>query len=355
MTLADDLIEAFGQDVDWNPSAVSTINGEDAVPFLTQFAVINTPGNVEPNADYNDLMSSPAGDVRGLYSTFEGNTIFYPGENITFNFENGSTTGSLPWLALYSPLIADSPPSLATGQDLYDYFVLGQAPASNSSAATSFTAASSTVAGAAATTTGSADATPSNWGYPPAYPNDPVVSQPNLGLVNGGVVSGYFLNDGITAILSIPSFDVTAEAVASFSSTVSDFLQKSKAAGRTRIIIDLQRNDGGSDLLAIDAFKQVRHPLLRPIYALTSLFSFSQLSIHLVRAVCGLTRSRMHLATHSLLITQPSRLILSFMNNCQRTSGLLRSTLMPLLARISAHGPNFSVLTQITEISLQRT
>lgn len=284
MTLADDLIEAFGQDVDWNPSAVSTINGEDAVPFLTQFAVINTPGNVEPNADYNDLMSSPAGDVQGVYSAFEGNTIFYPGENITFNFENGSTTGSLPWLALYSPLIADSPPSLATGQDLYDYFVLGQAPASNSSAATStlgpaaastsFAAASSTVAGATATTTGSADATPSNWDYFPAYPNDPVVSQPNLGYVNGGVVSGYFLNDGITAILSIPSFDVTAEAVASFSSTVSDFLQKSKAAGRTRIIIDLQRNDGGSDLLAIDAFKQVRHPLLRPRCVLTSLLVF---------------------------------------------------------------------------------
>ena len=353
MTLADDLIEAFGQDVDWKPSAVSTINGEDAVPFLTQFAVIHTPGNVEPNADYNDLMSSPAGDVQGLYSTFEGNTIFYPGENITFNFENGSTTGSLPWLALYSPLIADSPPSLATGQDLYDYFVLGQDPASDSSAATS--SLGPAAASTAATTTGSADATPSNWAYPPAYPNDPVVSQPNLGLVDGGVVSGYFLNDGVTAILSIPSFDVTAEAVTSFSSTVSDFLQKSKAAGRTRIIIDLQRNDGGSDLLAIDAFKQVRHPLLRPIYVLTSLFSFSQLSIHLVRAVCGLTRSRMHLATHSLLITQPSRLILSFMKNCQRTSGLLRSTLMPLLARISAHGPNFSVLTQITEISLQRT
>ena len=87
------------------------------------------------------------------------------------------------------------------------------------------------------------------------------MAQPNLGLLDGGVVSGYFLNDGISAILSIPSFDVTAEAVASFSTTIGEFLQKSTAAGRTRLIIDLQRNDGGGSLLAIDAFKHVGNSL----------------------------------------------------------------------------------------------
>ena len=208
-------------------------------------------------------MSNAAGDVQGLYSAFEGNTIFYPGENITFNFANGSTTGNLPWLALYSDDVADDPPSLSTGQDFYNYFVLGVAPSTSAAststpaaASTSFAAASSTVPGAAATTTGSSEATPSSWGFP-GYPDNPVVAQPNLGLTNGGVVSGYFLNDGITAVLSIPSFDVTAEAVVSFSTTVGQFLQKSTAAGLPRLIIDLQRNDGGSDLLAIDAFKQV--------------------------------------------------------------------------------------------------
>ena len=269
LTRADDLIEAASDDADWEPSAIRTINGEEVVSFLTQYAVIHTPGNVEPHADYNDLMSSAAGDVQGIYSAFEGNTLFYPGENITFNFENQSTTGSLPWLALYSPFIADNPPSITTGQDLYDYFVLGidSATSSNSSAAstsvpaaasTSFAPASSTTVGAAATTASSAAASPSNWGdYFVAYPLDPIVSQPNLGLLNGGILSGYFLNDGVTAVLSIPSFDATAENAVSFSSTVTEFLDKSKAAGRTRIIIDLQRNDGGSDLLAVDAFKQV--------------------------------------------------------------------------------------------------
>ena len=202
------------------------------------------------------------------FTDYITNAHCFLGENITFNFENGSTTGNLPWLALYSDNIIENPPSLSSGEDLYNYFVLGLAPPSQSTAAastsvlaaaaTSSAAATSTIASSAASTTVPADATPSSWGYLPAYPDDPVVSQPNLGLLNGGVVSGYFLNDEVTAILSIPSFDVTAEAVASFSSTIGEFLRKSKAARRTRIIIDLQRNDGGGELLAIDAFKQVR-------------------------------------------------------------------------------------------------
>lgn len=263
----DDLIEAYGdEEVGWTPSAVSSINGEDVEAFLTQYATIHSFGNVEPNTDWNHLMSSPAADVQGIFSSFEGNTIFYPGENITFKFENGSSTYDLPWLAWYSPSIADYPPKLSTGQELYDYFVRGIAPASDATAAaatstpaaaaTSLAAASPTDTDSDATTTGSADAMPSSWSYFP-YPNDPIASQPNLGLLNGGVVPGYFLNDGVTTVLSIPSFDMTADAVSTFSSTIAEVLEKSKAAGRTRFIIDLQKNDGGSDLLATDAFKQV--------------------------------------------------------------------------------------------------
>lgn len=266
----DDLIEAYGdEEVDWTPSAVSTINGEVVDVFLTQFAAINSFGNVEPNTDWNDLMSSPAADVQGIFSFFEGNTIFYPGENITFKFENGSSTYDLPWLAWYSLSIADDPPTLSSGQELYDYFVRGIAPVSDTmaAAATSTPAAaatstseagstSSTAEDTAATTIESAEATPSSWEYFP-YPNNPIASQPNLGFLNGGVITGYFLNDGVTAVLSIPSFDMTANAVSTFSSTIAEVLEKSKADGRTRFIIDLQKNDGGSDLLAADAFKQV--------------------------------------------------------------------------------------------------
>ena len=241
---------------------------------MTQFAAINSQGYVEPMGDWNELMSSPAGDVQGTYSAFEGNTPFYPGENITFNFENGSSTGSLPWLAIFSDSVIDEPPILNTGQDLYNYFVLQIVPSVSGAAASSTTppAAASTTSPLAAATTSSAaassttldyTATPSFWNllYPsptlPPFPTNPVIAQPDLGDLNGGYVTGYFLNDAITAVLSIPSFDSTVGSVQTFSSTIGQFLNQSKAAGKTRFIVDLQRNDGGSDLLATDAFRQV--------------------------------------------------------------------------------------------------
>lgn len=270
--IPDDLIEAAQDNVTWTPSAVSSINGQDPIEYLTEFAATNAAGAIEPNADWNQLMSNPAGDVLNLLSAFEGSTIFYPGANISFAFENGTTYNDLPWLAGYSNNVDADMPPLSSGQDLYDYFVLGTIPTDIPAAASSSApaAASPTFAAAATSTTGSpsddgptvtptptpsASSTPSSWSYAP-FPSNPVVAQPNLGLENGGVITGYFLNDGITAVLSIPSFEVTGEAALSFSSTIGDFISQTKAAGLTRIIIDLQRNQGGSDLLAVDAFKQ---------------------------------------------------------------------------------------------------
>ncbi|CAF9937758.1 hypothetical protein IMSHALPRED_000535 [Imshaugia aleurites] len=270
--IPDDLIEAAQNDVTWTPSALSSINGQDPIDYLNQFAATNAGGTIEPNADWNQLMSNPVGDVLNVLSAFEGSTIFYPGANISFVFENGTNYENLPWLAGYSDNVDADTPALSSGQDLYDYFVLGVIPTDIPAAASSSVsaAASSTSAAAATSSTGSpsddgpgvtptptpsASATPSSWSYAP-FPSNPVVAQPNLGLQNGGVVTGYFLNDGITAVLSIPSFEVTGEAALSFSSTIGNFISQTKAAGLTRIIIDLQRNQGGSDLLAIDAFKQ---------------------------------------------------------------------------------------------------
>ena len=165
-------------------------------------------------------MSSPAGDVQGIYSAFEGDTPFYPGENITFNFENGSSTGILPWLAILGDSMVDDPPLLNTGQDLYDYFVPQIVPPISGAAASSTmspAAASTTSSLAAATTSNAAvssatpdyTTTPSFWNLPypsptsPPFPTSPVVAQPDLGDPNGGYVTGYFIDDSITAVLSI--------------------------------------------------------------------------------------------------------------------------------------------------------
>ena len=268
----DDLIEAAQNNVTWTPSPVSSINSQDVTEYLTQFAATNAAGAIEPNTDWNQLMSNPAGDVMTQLSAFEGSTIFYPGANISFTFENGTTRDDLPWLAGYTDNVGSETPALSSGQDLYDYFVLGIPPTDVSAAATTDLSAAATSAVAATATssldsspndtstntpapTSSPSATPSSWSYAP-FPSNPIVAQSNLGLANGGSITGYFLNDGITAVLSIPSFEVTGEAVVSFSTTIGEFISRTKAAGLTRVIIDLQRNKGGSDILAVDAFKQ---------------------------------------------------------------------------------------------------
>ena len=249
------------------PSAISTINGVDVEEFLSQFAALNAQGTLEPHADWNQLMSSAAGDLNERLSAFEGSSPFYPGENITFAFENGTTYDPFPWLATYT--IPEDTPLINSGEDFYDFFVLGYYPdvATSEDTSSALPTAEPTASPSqdptsqaadttAAATTSSAEPMPTSWEYFP-YPSNPDVVQPNLGLLDGGVVTGYFLNDDETAVLSIPSFSVTGEAIRSFSSTIGEFLRQSKEAGYKRIIIDVQKNGGGGALLATDTFKQV--------------------------------------------------------------------------------------------------
>lgn len=236
-------------------------------------------------------MSSAASDVQFILSTFEGSSIFYPGANIRFKFENGTDSGDLPWLAQFS-IFADpsDAPLITTGEELYDWYVLGvdatpddyssgatslpSTPASTLAAAMNTSTASnasdsadmsalptsiadladSTATATATSTVDDGPATVTGWDHV-AYPTDPIVAQPDLAEADGGVLTGYILNDKVTAVLSIPSFLVNSENAVSFSTTVQDFLVKSKAAGCTRVIIDVQRNTGGGDLLATDTFK----------------------------------------------------------------------------------------------------
>lgn len=234
--------------------------------YLTQFAAVNAIGNLEPNADWNALMSSSANDIQSLYGIFEGYVTFYPGDTIDVLFENGTDTGPLPWLAAYnSP--GDTGP-LATGGDFYNFFVLGLLPASydptsptNCDSAPTAAATSSVSYDASSTSVAAPAATsaPTGWGRDFAYPPIADVVQPDLG--NTGFVTGYFLHDILTAVLSIPTFQTFDQnSTQAFSAVIGQFLQSGKAAGMTRVIVDLQQNTGGDALLASDTFRQVALP-----------------------------------------------------------------------------------------------
>ncbi|MCJ1261797.1 hypothetical protein MMC22_001665 [Lobaria immixta] len=250
----DDLV---GESIGWEPSAIATINGEDATQYLSQFAALNSMGNLEPHADWNQLMSSPALDILSSYSIFEGDTTFYPGKSIALTFENGTQLDPQPWLAYYNSQ-GDTGP-LATGGDFYNFFVLGLYPASydpdSPSPSSEFDAATSSIPIDESSASDPPQPTTTSWlGLSDAYPPNPDISQPSLSA--GGVLTGYFLHEIQTAVLSIPSFEAYDDDIIYFTVTISKFLEKSKAAGMKKILIDVQQNSGGNTFLAIDAFKQ---------------------------------------------------------------------------------------------------
>ncbi|KAL9111246.1 MAG: hypothetical protein Q9227_004324 [Pyrenula ochraceoflavens] len=238
--LTDDLILNQSKPVDnlWQPSALSQINGDDVNDYLSRFAALNSPGALEPHADWNWLMDNPVQDILNSFSTWSGAAIFYPGDSLTYTFENGSTLED-KWVALYNQ--GDTGP-LETGGDFYNFFVLGFYPVS-------FTPDTTDEA-----PTASSPALTSLWELSHAYPDSPKIVQKDLG--NTGFITGYFIEDASLAVLSVPTFLAAGDAIQTFTDAVQDFIDQSKAAGLERVLIDLQQNEGGDILLAYSLFKQ---------------------------------------------------------------------------------------------------
>lgn len=76
--------------VTYTPSPIASINGIDAVTYLTEFASNNSAGTLEPHSDWNQLSLSAAQNIQGYYSVFGGGATFYPGDTISFKLENGT-------------------------------------------------------------------------------------------------------------------------------------------------------------------------------------------------------------------------------------------------------------------------
>lgn len=261
--VTDDVEHLISPSSHFKPSAITTINGQDVTEYLTQFAAANSIGNLEPNADWNDLMSSFASYIQDDYSIFESYVEFYPGDTITLGFENGTRLDPQPWVAVYNSPGPTGP--LATGGDFYNFFVLGFYPASFDVNATDPCAAvanatessnttATTTSPSANTSSVTAEASATSW-PDTAYPTNADIYQPSLYPYGGGFLTGYFLKNISTAVLSIPSFAMSGNDVLTFSDTVQNFINASHAAGMQKILIDLQQNLGGDTLLAIDTFK----------------------------------------------------------------------------------------------------
>ena len=276
--LDEDLYEAWALE-EYKASPVTHINGIDVIEYLESFAEQNSQGFLEPNADWNGIMDSPAMDIQGFSSTFQSAKL-YPGNEafsdaLNFTLKNGTVVESV-WWALCLGCKETGP--ITTGGDFYNYFVLGFLPDSyregeqwwptmedevvpptnDSDDGFNFTAILESYCTDGATST-------QNWCMDSfgAYPNNPMSTQADLSVVGGGIVSSYMLDYKSTAVLSIPSFFQDSDDSSDFREAIHDFIGNASQSHASCVIIDLQQNYGGTVFLAYDTFRQF-FPNLEP-------------------------------------------------------------------------------------------
>lgn len=231
-------------------SAVSHINGEPAVEFLTKFAALQSVGMLEPHADWNELMDSPVQNIQGVSSIFAGSSTFYPGDALSFTFEDPrKEPWETNWWAIYNNLEATGP--LTTGGDFYNFFVLGLLPASyfNETITSDSWNVSET----------DEDEETTNWHEKSftAFPKTPNIKRPQLGSDGANIITGYFYDDISTSVLSIPHFDQYEEELADFGELLTEFMAGAGNNNLAYVILDLQKNWGGSTASALLLFREL--------------------------------------------------------------------------------------------------
>lgn len=266
------MVERFPQQSQLLTMCLLSISWKNTLPssHLVQSSLVSRSGRrVSPwlrwslmvhrslaDADWNLLTRTPAMQIMGYRSAFTVDGYFYPGANISTQYENG-TIYAVPWLARYSSPGFTGP--LETGGDFYNFVVLDLLPASYNESYNQWVNSSNNNDNQqSAQRTKRDTSAPANWNeVSSAYPTDTISAQDDLGLVSPGYVTGYFLEDISTAVVSIPSFDIYGDDDESFERAIVDFVNNATARNATKLVIDLQQNFGGYESLVFEAIRQL--------------------------------------------------------------------------------------------------
>lgn len=221
------------KNISYTPSAVVEIDGKDVNEFLEE---VSQHGSLQDrDALYNNVFyelaqvslgSSGAGT--GMFTGGGRGRFVYPGPTTTLKFANGTTYTMQNYArALQSFRGIDSPEKLA---ERFFYFAsASDAPQENEPA--------SPVALAAA----------------PGFPT-PILAGPG-GLINCFFIDAPGYQDVV--VLQVPNFVGESSAEVGFQKLTQQCIPKAQAAGKTKLIIDVQANGGGTILQGYDLFKQL--------------------------------------------------------------------------------------------------
>jgi hypothetical protein len=251
----DVVAESLGK-AGYKASHIVKINGQDATTYLKNWAQYGSLQDRDAlyNVVFYQLAQVSLGTTASAMGTFTGGgrgRWVYPGPTTKLTFANGTSVTYTNFARILTPFTG-----VHSGEDLYRLKFAIPASPSASPAATSSASASPTST-PTATSTPVPTPTPAP-GYPP-----PVIRQIN------NLIAGYYIDaPGYedVAVLAVPSFVGSSSAEISFQRTGQKFLAAARAAGKTKLIIDVSANGGGTILQGYDLFKQL-FPMLEPYAA----------------------------------------------------------------------------------------
>jgi hypothetical protein len=239
-----DIIGSQFKNISYTPSPVVEIDGMDVFEWLEN---LSQYGSLQDrDALYNNLFSELAQVSLGLSGTGTGaftgggrGRYVYPGDTTTLKFANGSEYTMQNYAR---PLINFR--GITSGEEIARKWISYGAEAATAQAG-SINTDNTRVISTAALTAASGSAP----GYPVA-----VVAGP-MNLINGFFIDAPGYED--VAVLQIPNFVGSTSYELGFQQTTQQFIPQALAAGKTKLIIDLQANGGGTILQGYDLFKQL--------------------------------------------------------------------------------------------------
>ncbi|KAK0715986.1 peptidase S41 family protein [Lasiosphaeris hirsuta] len=222
------------------PRAIVKINGEDAATVIERRNLVFS-GYQDPDSQWNAVMQSYAFPAA---STFVAASLDYQGPNTTITYDNGEVKTEANFAIIRA---GANFTGVNSGEDYYNRFCNPEAAAA--------TLAAAAEKNATETPTTLAAAEPTIKGYP-----FPVVRD-----AGANTTAGYFLNgtgyDDV-AVLAVTGFSPagdlgSTEYLIDFQRTLEEFLAKSKAAGKKKLVIDVSANGGGYIIAGYELFAQL--------------------------------------------------------------------------------------------------
>lgn len=198
---------------------------------------------------YNSLFWSAAQNTNGLFGGSGYAQFFYPGPETDILFANGTRAIYRNFADVKVDANFDG---VDDGESFYQKFCTG---------ADHSTTPTATVEAISTTILNTASELPIVRTATPGYPL-PVIRHPQ------SLIAGYYLDASPydkLAILSISNFvlDDDESEQTNFERTSQEFIRLAKAAGKTKLILDLRGNPGGTILQALGLFMQL-FPHLEP-------------------------------------------------------------------------------------------